>query len=578
MPLVHVMRPGETLLSVADLYGFRAWQTIAEAPENEAVIERRGNPHALCEGDELHIPDGQIGECLVPTGSKQSAQQAAVADASSHHKVVLKTHKPLLEIRVFCEFRRVPEGVVAGAKKGTILGWNRGTTHLTVEEATISVTPGNGRTGSTNRHGILRVEALTDGKWTLRLDPHADELSPGPTLPDNTRDHGLDRNKGNVKRKRERGSKKSLEVEYRPLDLEIEVAGDAITGVQITSGKRDDRPHHAVCFWHDGVEPGPRGVTQVLEIDLKADFMRRIKAGGSGVLPKISKRAKEPGIRLFEVHHTTGNEIGSTIAEFTNNTSGIHFLNDRDGHVVRMVDDHHKVTHGGGKNGAVENAWADETEINDQAIGCENVQGHDAVFPDAQIAALIGLIRRARELYPAIVINHVIGHCDVYTGKLECPGPLFPWEKLEKAGVALQPTTLTDAQMASEWGGLFAGEAGQKRMLKEGDQDRKDDDGTFSVVRKGKVIASSLTVGPVALLNECLHSIGYTPNRNDKKVANYDKWKVKNLATFGRSTRVAITFFKAHYCTDTRKSPLTHPFVDLHLAKLVLGCYRALPT
>jgi N-acetyl-anhydromuramyl-L-alanine amidase AmpD len=305
--------------------------------------------------------------------------------------------------------------------------------------------------------------------------------------------------------------------------------------------------------------------------------LRFLRPAADQVRPRTRKRTSPLGIRLFQIHNTTGNEIGKAVNEFQATTKGAHFVNDRDGHVVRMASDKYEVKHGGGSGGAVANAWADKTNINGQAIGVENVQGHGEPFTDPQIKSLIGLVQVARKLYPSILINHVIGHCDVYTGKLECPGVGFPWDKLERAGAALAPQAIADAGMANEWGRFFAGSEGKGRELKEGDKDREDKDGTFSVVRKGKVLASGLTLGPVALLNECLHSIGYTPNRNGRNVANFEQWKRKNIGTYGASTRVAIRFFKAHYCIKTRPSPSKdQAVVDEHLARLVLGCHRAL--
>jgi hypothetical protein len=588
MTTIHIVRAGETLLSIAEQYGFVAWQTIADAPENASLIHRRGSAHALREGDELHIPRGLLGQTQVASTPSVSAVQAGLEGTPKHHKDVLRRPDPLLEIRVYCEFRRpeepkdktTPTPIVTAAQTGTLAGtkpgWNRGTTHLTVAEATISIGPGDSRTAATDRGGIVRFAALTDGTWTLRLDPHPDELSPGPAVPDAVRDHGQDWNRGNVTRTRARSKKKALEVEYRPLDLTIEVRGGAIDGVTITSTKRDDRPYHAMCFWQD-VGAGPRGVTQVLEVDLKADFLRRLDAGGKGVHPPIRRRTATPGLRLFQVHHTTGNDIGFTINSFTGTrASGVHFVNDRDGHVVRMVDDHYDVQHGGGKGGKVENAWADETDINNQALGVENVQGKGEPFTTPQIASLIGIIREARELYPAIHLNHVIGHCDVFDGKFECPGPLFPWADLEKAGVALGPQAITDEAFDREWGGYFAGKDGAKRTLRSGDIDRKDEDGTFSLLRNGKVIVSGLTLGPVALLNECLHRIGYTPNRNGRKVANFAKWSAAHLGTFGDGTKAAMAFFWAHhFYRDENVEGFRDP-VGATVARKLLGCYRSL--
>lgn len=499
-----------------------------------------------------------------PRAKKRARAPAAALESAA---------QPELEIRVVTEFRRVKDGAAAGDKTASIRGWNRGTDPLPVRNATIAISPGTTRIATTNKSGVARFAALADGSWTLRLDPVVDEVSPGPAMPDDQRDHGLDWNKGNIARQRPRGSKRSFEIEYRPLDLRIDVVDGAITDVVVTSPKPFDRPHHATCFWR-GVTPGKPPVSQVLEIDLKADFMRLLDAGGSGVHPPPRKRAAKPGIRLFQIHHTTGNEIGTAINQFIGAGNGIHFLNDRDGHVVRMTDDRYRVTHGGGTGGTVDNAFADEPKINDQAIGVENVQKDPAEFTAAQIAALIGLVRRARELYPAIAINHVVGHCDVFTGKLECPGPCFPWEQLEAAGVANGPRAVSDAELEAAWGGLFAGAQGANRSLKEGDSDRRDADGTFSVIRKGKAIASGLSLGPIALLNDSLHTLGYTPNRKGKKVTPFGPWKGK--AEFGLGTKVAIKFFKAHYCRGARTAPTATPILDRHVARLVWGCRLAL--
>jgi len=106
MTTIHRVRAGETLLSIAEQYGFVAWQTIAEAPENATLIRQRGNPHALREGDELHIPRGLLGQVLVASRPRCGAEQVGLEGAPKPHKDVLRRADPLLEVRVYCEFRR----------------------------------------------------------------------------------------------------------------------------------------------------------------------------------------------------------------------------------------------------------------------------------------------------------------------------------------------------------------------------------------------------------------------------------------------------------------------------------------
>lgn len=574
MPIVHILRPGETLVAVAGLYGFRAWETIAEAPENADLIAKRKNPHALEAGDGVQIPDPRVGERVYSTGDT--------------HRAVVRRGRPLLELRVYTEFRRVPDGIAAGVKTGTIRGWILGSKvpPLPVREASISIGPGGTRSGQTDRKGRLRVEALTDGQWNLRLDPQADELSPGPALPDAHRDHGLDWGEGNVPRTLDGRNGRLYEIEYRPLDLQVFVFGGVITSVSVVNPKRDDRPHHAVCFWLDGVEPGGTGVSQVLEIDLKPDFVRKLKK--DGVWPRTQKRPKPPKghvgtyPELFEIHHTGGNLISGALQQFMVSKSGIHFLNDRDGHVVRMADDRYEVRHGGGKSGSVVCAWRDAGNMNGRALGVENVQGKNAKadadeqpFTDEQIASLIGLVRSAMGVHE-IAVGDVFGHGDVYTGKARgCPGPMFPWKSLEDAGVVTRPFAVADAELSSAFAGYFGGADGAKRKLAEGDFERKETDGTWSVVRGNKVVADSLAAGPIQFLNACLHLIGYVPNRTGKSPAAWDDWaETQQFRTFGRGTRASVQCFKGHYGAIDRALLSKASIVDIDTARLIYGCFK----
>lgn len=53
----HVVKPGETLLSIAQVYKFVDWQTIWTHPDNGELRGKRPDPMVLAEGDEVTIPD-----------------------------------------------------------------------------------------------------------------------------------------------------------------------------------------------------------------------------------------------------------------------------------------------------------------------------------------------------------------------------------------------------------------------------------------------------------------------------------------------------------------------------------------
>lgn len=576
MAIVHIVRAGESLVAIAQVYGFRAWETIAEAPENKELFAKRHTPHALEPGDELHIPEPQRGARSFATGKS--------------HIAVVRTGAPLLELRVYTEFRRVPDGVAAGDKTGTIRGWIRGKTvpPLPVTRAKISVGTSEGLTSKT---GLLRVAALADGLWTLHMDPQPDELSPGPALPDPFRDHGLAWGQGNVPRTAEGRIGRHYEVEYRPLDLEIQVVNGAIVSVVVTNPKRDDRPHHAVCFWGAGVPSGGVGVTQVLEIDLKPDFLRKLYDGFVRPVTQIRKPQPVPdgddetrplSEELFMLHHTGGNLISGALQQFfgKSNKSGIHYLNDRDGHVVRLADDRYHLRHGGGK-ARVKPAWADRADINHRAIGVENVQGRRAKgdkvqepFTDAQIASVIGLIRAAQGLY-GIPKWKTVGHGDCYLGKAgDCPGSMFPWKRLEDEGLTIRPLELDEATREMMFGGYFAGPHGKKRVLKVGDVDAQGADGRWSVRRGSKTLAEGLLAPPIKTLHELLHALGYVPNRlGDGAVQKWDPFKESSACKqFGRDTEAALRSFKGHYGSIDRPELGSHARVDFAAAVVITGC------
>jgi hypothetical protein len=56
MPVDHTIRQGECILSIANRYGHK-WETIWDAPENQALRKERVRPGVLLAGDHVSIPD-----------------------------------------------------------------------------------------------------------------------------------------------------------------------------------------------------------------------------------------------------------------------------------------------------------------------------------------------------------------------------------------------------------------------------------------------------------------------------------------------------------------------------------------
>jgi N-acetylmuramoyl-L-alanine amidase len=114
-----------------------------------------------------------------------------------------------------------------------------------------------------------------------------------------------------------------------------------------------------------------------------------------------------------------------------------HYMIDEEARVYRLVHEAHRAWHAGASS------WEGRTDTNDRSIGIEIANGgHDfglPDFPDAQIDALIQLLRDIFERWPDLNAKRVVGHSDVAPGRKLDPGEKFPWKRLAEFGVSIWP-------------------------------------------------------------------------------------------------------------------------------------------
>ncbi len=125
-----------------------------------------------------------------------------------------------------------------------------------------------------------------------------------------------------------------------------------------------------------------------------------------------------------------------------------HYVIDEGGQVHALVPEEHRAWHAGAAS------WEGEGDVNARAIGVELVNGgHDfglPDFPDAQIEALIGLLKAIFTRWPALNAARVVGHSDVAPNRKQDPGEKFPWRRLADAGVSIWPQPLLSPPAASD--------------------------------------------------------------------------------------------------------------------------------
>ena len=83
--------------------------------------------------------------------------------------------------------------------------------------------------------------------------------------------------------------------------------------------------------------------------------------------------------------------------------------------------------------------WGDITDVNSHSIGIEIVNrgmnGATAHTRMRQITAVMDLVKGIMQRWD-IKPENVLGHSDVAPGRKQDPGELFPWDRLEAAGLA----------------------------------------------------------------------------------------------------------------------------------------------
>lgn len=142
-----------------------------------------------------------------------------------------------------------------------------------------------------------------------------------------------------------------------------------------------------------------------------------------------------------------------------------HYMIEEDGRLFTLVAEERRAWHAG------VSFWKGERDINAVSIGIELVNpGHEfgyRAFPDAQIAALVGLLDDIRGRWD-IPDSRIIGHSDVAPSRKQDPGELFPWQALAAAGHGLwvEPAASPGAPLSigDEGAGVFALQAGLTRL------------------------------------------------------------------------------------------------------------------
>ena len=151
--------------------------------------------------------------------------------------------------------------------------------------------------------------------------------------------------------------------------------------------------------------------------------------------PNYSKKRRPLRDIKFVIIHYTGmqSEIAS-INRLRNLKSKVscHYLINRKGDVIRMVDDEYIAWHAG------KSRWKNFVNLNKSSLGIELVnKGHQfgyQNFTNQQIKSLISLCKILKKKF-AIKKENFLGHSDIAPLRKSDPGEKFPWKRLNLHGL-----------------------------------------------------------------------------------------------------------------------------------------------
>ena len=150
----------------------------------------------------------------------------------------------------------------------------------------------------------------------------------------------------------------------------------------------------------------------------------------SNLSPNYSKTNRPKRKIKFVIIHYTGmqSEIESIKRlKDPNHRVSCHYLINRQGKIIRMVNDLKIAWHAG------KSKWKKFTNLNNNSIGIELVnKGHQfgyQSFSKKQISSLIALCKKLKKKY-FIKKENFLGHSDIAPLRKIDPGEKFPWKKL----------------------------------------------------------------------------------------------------------------------------------------------------
>ena len=148
------------------------------------------------------------------------------------------------------------------------------------------------------------------------------------------------------------------------------------------------------------------------------------------------KFRKNKDIKLIVIHYTGMQSRIESVRRLLSPKHKVscHYLIDRKGEILKMVDDNKVAWHAG------KSKWKNYNNLNKYSIGIELVnKGHEfgyEKFTILQVNSLIKLCQNLKKKYK-IKNSNIVGHSDIAPLRKQDPGEKFPWQKLQRNKIGI---------------------------------------------------------------------------------------------------------------------------------------------
>ena len=153
--------------------------------------------------------------------------------------------------------------------------------------------------------------------------------------------------------------------------------------------------------------------------------------------PNFSTKTRaNKDIKLIVIHYTGMQSKIESVKRLLSpkNKVSCHFLIDRKGQILKMVEENKVAWHAG------KSKWKNFINLNKNSIGIEIVnKGHELgyeKFTFQQINSVIQICKNLKKKYK-IKNSNIVGHSDIAPLRKKDPGEKFPWKKLYKNNIGI---------------------------------------------------------------------------------------------------------------------------------------------